>query len=197
MFEGVLLGLGIGMLRGGRARGLLNAKIKSLWLLFCSLTIEIALSYTPIGTYILNMGSAARVMAILLQYLSFSVFILLNIRYYGMWLVGLGGLMNMIVIIINGGRMPVHPIVLEVAPDNMATIKLAAGDICNYMIADKTAKLAFMGDMIQVWNFTRTLISLGDLVIAVGLFLLVQNLVLGWQDGCNGAFKRSCRKNNL
>jgi hypothetical protein len=177
MFEGVLLGLGIGMLRGGRARGIIKIDFNAIWLLLISVSIEFALSTWP-GTAIAKMGISARIFFVTLQYCCFLAFIAFNIRKNSIWIIGLGGLLNMIVMIVNGGRMPVDPFILKLAPNSIETIRLAAGEICNYMIADETVKLLFLSDIIQIWNFTRSIVSVGDLIIAVGMFFLVQNIVL-------------------
>ena len=100
--------------------------------------------------------------------------VLLNRTKPGMWIVGLGVLMNFIVIALNGG-MPVLAGAAEVAsgftvsdPDFSCTFKLVP--------LDETSRLTFFADVIPVRLVgIGEVISLGDVFLALGLGVFLEH----------------------
>jgi hypothetical protein len=88
-----------------------------------------------------------------------------------LWLIGVGGLLNFIAISVNGGVMPASEWAREAA--GMAA---ADGAFTNSgVLADP--KLAFLGDVFPLpapWS--PNVFSVGDVVMAIGAFLLVHTL---------------------
>ncbi|HBQ64818.1 MAG TPA: hypothetical protein DD727_07855 [Clostridiales bacterium] len=177
MLESTLLGLGIGMLRGGRAKALLYIRFCHAWLLLLAFLIERLLS--SYGDWISRQWPYALSVAVIAQYSILMIFIVLNARYRSMWLIGAGGLLNAAVMLANGGRMPVNEALVRIAPQSITTLDLMAGEAGNYVLADAATRLRFLGDMIPIWNFTRSFASIGDLFIALGMFLFVYGAVYG------------------
>ena len=81
-------------------------------------------------------------------------------RLPGIWLVTAGGLMNLIVIVANGGRMPVAA--------ELAGRLTHRGQIGQYTLMGPTTNLNLLGDWVSLGPF-REAYSPGDLVIAVGI----------------------------
>ncbi|MHB1417171.1 MAG: DUF5317 domain-containing protein, partial [Chloroflexota bacterium] len=112
-------------------------------------------------------------------YLLLGVVIVANRRLPGMLVVGLGVLMNFLVIAANGGYMPIAPEAL-VAQGQHA---LAAAETGTHVAGSKDAvvereqtRLWFLSDVITTPGipFWQRSFSVGDVVLAVGLFCLVQ-----------------------
>jgi hypothetical protein len=91
----------------------------------------------------------------------------LNLRLTGMWIAGIGILMNFAVIALNHG-MPVLP----------EAFALAGGDIDNlildakHVILDSDSRLPFLADIIPM---PGSVISMGDVLLAVGLGVFVED----------------------
>lgn len=102
------------------------------------------------------------------------ILVLLNRTKPGMWLAGIGVLMNFTVIAINGG-MPVLAGAAEVAsgfavsePDLSGTFK--------HVLMDESSKLTFFADVIPLRLAGRSeVISIGDIFLAVGLGVFLEH----------------------
>ena len=82
----------------------------------------------------------------------------------GVWLVSAGGALNLLVIGVNGARMPVAPA--------LAGSLLRRGEIAQYTLMGQRTNLNSLGDWISVPPFPEAY-SPGDVVIAAGLALVV------------------------
>jgi hypothetical protein len=92
----------------------------------------------------------------------------LEIRF--MWVVAVGGLLNLIAIAANGGVMPA-------SPDALAAAGLKAGDgsFTNSDAVEGGANLAFLGDVFAIpsgWP-AANVFSLGDAVLLLGVLLVL------------------------
>jgi hypothetical protein len=91
----------------------------------------------------------------------------LDLRF--LWVVGLGGLFNLIAIAANGGVMPASRGALETAGLDVRGDEFANSDVV------EGAHLAFLGDVFAVpagWPGANVF-SLGDVVMLVGVFLAI------------------------
>lgn len=87
----------------------------------------------------------------------------------------LGAAMNALVIALNGGRIPVD---MELAAwVGFDTTPLLGGGTYKHAAMTDATRLGFLGDVIPIpWPFRRV-ISIGDIFIAMGAFLFVQELM--------------------
>ncbi len=83
----------------------------------------------------------------------------------GMWIAGIGILMNFLVIAVNRG-MPVLPASVEIAGGDPALVTSG-----KHVVLDSSTHLAFLGDIIPL---PGAVISLGDVFLAIGLGLFVE-----------------------
>jgi hypothetical protein len=96
------------------------------------------------------------------------ILVLLNRSRTGMWLAGLGVLMNFTVIALNGG-MPVLSEAAEVASGFTVTVPDLSGSF-KHEILDESSRLTMLADVIPLRLGTLgQVISLGDVFLAVGL----------------------------
>jgi hypothetical protein len=103
------------------------------------------------------------------------LFILYNLRLPGMWISGLGLGLNLIVILLNGGLMPIFPdTVLELYPEASAD-QIKAGERLGWskdiVLHKEDTHLNWLGDRFLTPDFLniRYAFSLGDALVAIGM----------------------------
>ena len=105
------------------------------------------------------------------------VFAWLNWKQPGFWALGIGLMLNLLVIVLNGGLMPVSPeIVAQILPDTLPDawptgIRLG----WNIVLPRATTRLWLLSDhlLMPAWFPIRKALSPGDFLIAVGAFWLL------------------------
>lgn len=160
----LFIALAMAVLRGGRLTNLGDIELRYWWLLLVALGLQVATAWLPDTSWAEGLGLAM----VLISYVLLMGLVLLNRRSPGMWLAGLGVLMNFTVIAINGG-MPVLAEAAEVAsgftisaPDLSGTYK--------HVLLDSSSHLTAFADVIPLRiGGVGQVISLGDVFLAVGL----------------------------
>ena len=163
----LFLSMTIAILRGGRLVNLGDIHLNQWWLLPLGFILQIGAQFVP--------SSAATwgVALILLSYVPLLLLVVINRDRPGLWLAGLGVLMNFVVIALNGG-MPVLAEAAEVA----SGFAPGAPDIAEgfkHVVLDERSILVFLADVIpiRIANYGQVL-SLGDVFLAVGLGRFVE-----------------------
>ncbi len=155
--------LAIAMLRGGRISNLADIRLKLWWLLPLAFAMQAGAEYLPDADW----AKTAGVALVLSSYLPLLTLVIANRERTGMWLAGLGVLMNFSVIVMNGG-MPVLGEAVEVAAGFRSGAMLA--ESIKHIPLGPGARLPFLADVIPIPFFGRgQVISLGDVFLAVGL----------------------------
>ncbi|MEA4914921.1 MAG: DUF5317 domain-containing protein [Christensenella sp.] len=160
------IGFIIGLLSGGSPRGVFRYTLKGIWL--------------PIAAYALKAGAAllltpqtGAVWVALIQYGLLFLFLFAN-RRRPVWplFAFAGTLCNFLVIVFNGGCMPVSASLLSAAGERLT--QLTEGHIYAYRLMDAATRLPFLGDIIRFGFANRPLgfASVGDLVLGIGVALL-------------------------
>ena len=111
-------------------------------------------------------------------YLLLILGLILNFREKGFKLVLFGSLLNFIPILLNNGRMPVSIKALKFSKLYNELTLLEEGRILTHVLIDKSTKLSILSDIIPIpkpYLFPK-IISLGDILIAIGLFVFNTNL---------------------
>ncbi|HHC08273.1 MAG TPA: hypothetical protein ENK55_06120 [Actinobacteria bacterium] len=149
----------LGLVRGGRLANLVELRVRGLWLLVLGIVIQ-----TP-AAFVTDRRIAVALM--LGSYLPLLAFAWRNRQAAGMWIVGIGVLMNFSVIAANGG-MPV----LEEA---VALAGLSAPEVyasAKHVPLDATTRLPFLGDLLPL---PGSVVSLGDILLTVGLGVFLED----------------------
>lgn len=158
----VFLSMAIAILRGGRLSNLGDIHLRLWWLLPLGFAMQLAARYVPDDRAGLGVG------LILVSYVPLVILVLLNRDRPGLWLAGIGVLMNFTVILINGG-MPVLSEAAEVAPGFAAGDPVIA-ESYKHVVLNRDSWLPFLADVIpiRIANYGQVL-SLGDVFLAFGL----------------------------
>lgn len=150
----------IGLLRGGKLRNLTEIRVTAWWLLLLGFGMQLAANLIPPSR------QPVAVTLVLVSYLPLLLFVWLNRNAAGMWVAGLGILMNFTVIALNGG-MPVLPEAVELAggsPDLVVGAK--------HVVLDDATRLPFLADIIPL---PRSVVSLGDVFLAIGVGVFLED----------------------
>lgn len=166
----IFLALAIAVMRGGRLVNLGDIELTAWWLLFIALGLQIGTRFLPDEDW----SEWAGVAMVLASFVLLMALVLMNRSKPGMWITGLGVLMNFVVIAANGG-MPVLPGAAEVAsgftvadPDLSGTFK--------HVLLDENSRLTFFADVIPLRLVgIGEVISLGDIFLALGLGVFLEH----------------------
>jgi hypothetical protein len=160
---GVLSGLALGRMRGGRLGGLAELRFRSLAVLWLAVAIQLGLGVVP---------AAGRQVAVELSYALVGAWLVLNARpgdgavRAGMALLALGWLLNMVPITLNGGMPVSRQALWEVGAP--ASTAVAEGHLFKHLPADRRTAAPALGDVIPV-PAAASVISIGDVVMLVGV----------------------------
>lgn len=169
----LILALLTGLLRRGRLGVLSQHQWRLSALPFLGLGLQVV-AFLPDEN-----ASIARTFAAALHVASYVVllaFIWTNRRTPWIWLIGLGLAANAIAISVNGGFMPVAPSAIEELPTAEVA---AAGVYNNSVLMGSDTRVTMLSDVLHTpdWFPLRRAFSVGDILVAVGAFALVQRLM--------------------
>jgi hypothetical protein len=165
----IFLALVIAVLRGGRLVNLGDIELKAWWLLFIALGLQFGTRLLPDESW----SDWAGVTMVLVSYGLLMILVVLNRSAPGMWIVGLGVLMNFVVIAANGG-MPVLAGAAEVASGFTVTDPDLSGTF-KHVPLDESSRLTFFADVIPLrFLGIGEVISLGDVFLALGLGVFLE-----------------------
>ena len=165
----IFLALAIAVLRGGRLVNLGDIELSAWWLLFLALGLQAGTRLLPDEPWSEWVGVAM----VLLSFVLLMILVVLNRSARGMWIVGLGVLMNFVVIAANGG-MPVLAGAAEVASGFTVTNPDLSGTF-KHVILDESSRLTFFADVIPLRLVgIGEVISLGDVFLALGLGVFLE-----------------------
>lgn len=174
LIETVILAILTGYLTGGRLKNLGDTKIDFAWFIFVSL----ALRYLPVVISFFNDSPfIIEVFAPVLFSLSYLIIIAVlavNIRHRSLNPVLAGSIMNFIVVIANGGYMPVSSDALERGGFDLSRATGMYLDM-NHIISDSDSKLMFLADIFLIpppYPFPQ-LLSAGDILMVFGIFIFI------------------------
>jgi hypothetical protein len=177
--SGVLLLVGVlalavvlGLTFGGSLRSLSELTLR-WWPLAL---VGLGLQLIPVGSH----GWAVSLLVV--SYAALVLFVVVNIRLPGRWLIALGFVLNLVVVGMNGG-MPVGDRALRSAYGGgyaEQRRELAAGEGgAKHHLQRASDRVVFLSDVIPVPAPVRVVVSIGDLASLAGAFWLVLAATLG------------------
>lgn len=155
----IVVGVVFGLLTGGRIGNLARLRFRWPWLILAAVVVREAVLLTP-----LNRVDAARFAYVA----ALAAIVLWTVLHWerlpGIQLVSAGAALNLLVIVANGGRMPVAP--------EFAASLVRHGDVGQYTVMGPGTNLNLLGDWISLYPVPETY-SLGDVLIGLGLAIVV------------------------
>lgn len=160
----IALSVVIGYVRGGRLKHYLDNPLKGVFLPVAAFALEAALSFVD-----------KKLLApiVMLEYALLFAFVFVNWKLKPVWLIAAGVLLNAMVIFVSGFRMPVTPVVLDPAFGHFVE-RVQSGELIEYVLVGWDAPLWFLGDTIPITRVVPGIASVGDIVLAGGMFWLLQ-----------------------
>lgn len=171
----VIIAIIVALIRGGKWSNFKKFKFEMQWLVFIAIMLQVIIfnsiweKYQGLKIYTNEIFIIS--MVILL------IFFLANIKIRGIIAILSGTFSNTVAILANGGYMPADPALLKNILSNEEIVQMEAG-FSNYhsiLISEQT-KLKYLCDIIYVPNIN--VYSIGDLLIVVGAFIIVQYIML-------------------
>lgn len=180
VYDGVLLGLIVGLFRGGWRQGLIRFSQIHLiagWMFPVLLLVQFIIFYAQEKWAWLASINGYLFMGI---YAVGLIFLWLNRHHKGFNLILIGVLLNFVVMAVNGGRMPVSLSASEVLGPYYTDMLKSGSVISKHYMMDATTRLSFLGDIIPLSKpYPRTqVISIGDVVMNFGMFLFIQSVMV-------------------
>jgi hypothetical protein len=180
----LLLGVAAGMAVKGRIGNLADARLEKKGFILAALCIQVTLQILGVRGILpvqrFGPWSFLVVVGLLLAGLW------ANRRYAGVLVIGVGYLMNALVMAVNGCKMPVSADALKKAGLLDALDILKAGIDGKHIIIAESTKLPFLSDIIVLPRLLRRMmeiVSIGDLVIAAGILVLVFEMLTKMELG--------------
>jgi hypothetical protein len=170
----VLIALVVSVLTGGSLRHLATLRVRGVGLILSSLALQVALSLPPLSTWapVLRWNGALYLCA----------FALAGAGALRNWRLGTaarvaicGVLLNAVVVVANGGQMPVNAAAMQFAAGQGKVRQIAAGrSFNNTRVANRSSRLMLFTDIIPVHVFGSlgNVYSVGDVLLCGGLAAL-------------------------
>jgi hypothetical protein len=157
------------LVRGGRFHRLAKAPLRWVWLLFVGVALQLAADGLVIADVLEATGGTTYGLLLASQLLVI-VWVLAIWQLPGLVLVAIGLLMNATVMAANGA-MPVDP-------DAIAALGRDADDLVRgkHVVMDEDTRLPWLADIWPVPPL-RSIISIGDVVLAAGLIPITHHLM--------------------
>jgi MFS family permease len=177
LIGGILLGLLLGLLAGGRLRNLAEIRLRWTGLLVAAVVLRYA-TELALGAHI-GIVETFRLPLLAAAFVVLLGALWINRSYPGLSLAFLGVLSNMLVIIANNGFMPIWQPALIAAGLTEADVDRAFHTVVDATAPDFLGRLLILGDVIPApVPFIRNVYSLGDLFLTLGLaFFLFAGVV--------------------
>ena len=184
VYDGIILGLIVGLFRGGLKNGLMQfgqIKLKGGLIFPILLLIQFLIYRFQGDASWLAPASGYFFMSI---YVIGMAFLWMNRQNKGFTIILIGVFLNFLVMAVNGGRMPVSLDAAQVLGPYYTEL-LSSGDaVYKHYMLDASTRLSFLGDIIPLSNpYPRTqVISIGDVVMNLGIFLYIQSIMVPKKD---------------
>jgi uncharacterized membrane protein len=169
----IVLGVLLGIVFKGKLSNLLNIKFEKIWIAIMAFVAQTLLRVLTLNG--LEIVSRYGLIVHCTVYGLLLVGFWFNRHYAGMCIIGLGCFSNALVMALNGGKMPVSVEALAKAQMTGMENILQSGMDGKHVILDESTRLYFLADIINlppVLGVLMPVVSIGDLIIAAGIFIL-------------------------
>jgi len=175
----LLIGVVVALIRGGSIRSFTQIELRYPLLIFAGLGLKVLIFSAPwkesVGSEdVISRASYILSMALVLAGIYF------NHQIPGMKLMGLGVLLNFLVIAANGGYMPLSPEGAErLQVSLLPGTEVLTDPQSQAVVMSQSTRLRLLGDIFPLPDvLTGGMTSLGDIVLCVGAFYGAQCIML-------------------
>ncbi|HZG57122.1 DUF5317 domain-containing protein [Paenibacillus sp.] len=185
VYDGIVIGLIVGMIRGGffgALKGLSRLQLVAGWIFPLLLLFQFGYFYLQGRNEALQQYTGISIMVI---YVIGLLFVALNRRQPGFKTIFVGVFLNFLVMALNGGTMPVSLEAASMIGLEYADMLRTNDVVFKHAALMEHTKLPFLGDIIPVVApYPREMvISIGDIVMNVGIFVFLQRIMTAEKNG--------------
>jgi hypothetical protein len=162
----IIIGIIVGYLVKGNVKNIDASKINAIYLVYIAIMIEAIIKFLMKNNY-LSLGIITLVVD-LIMYGLLILFIYFNRNVKSILIIGLGFILNAVPIFSNGGAMPVGREALNAMG--------FTGDVTShglYTLVGSETRFALLGDIIFLKYPRPNAISIGDIVLAIGIICFI------------------------
>ena len=177
----VVIGLATGLLRAWLGKRPYHVpEFKVIWMVFAAFLMQWLTFYFPLTRQLIP-DAWAKAFLIGSQCLLF-IFAWVNRHLEGFWLLGFGLLLNLLVISINGGLMPISPETAQLLIPQGSDYQFQLGQRLAFtkdiVLEPESTKLWFLSDRLVTpeWLPYCVAYSIGDILIGTGAFWLLWSM---------------------
>jgi MFS family permease len=177
LIGGILLGLLLGLIAGGRIQNLAEIRLRWTWLLVVAVVVRFG-TEAALGAHV-GIVETLRLPLLTGAFVALLIALWVNRSYPGLSLAFLGVLTNTLVIVANNGFMPIWEPALLASGLTEADVDRAFHVVVDADASDFLGRLLILGDVVPApVPFIRNVYSLGDLFLGMGLaFFLFAGVV--------------------
>jgi hypothetical protein len=172
----VLAGIGVGLIQRGSFDGLTRVRANFAGLLAVGVVLQVLLAVARLA----GLGDWVVVGLLVASLTLLLVFAVGNARLPGMTLIAIGLACDLLVTLLNGGT--------PVTAGALARAGRAATPAAGQVLVDAGTRLPQLADALAV-RWLGTVVSVGDIALYAGLFLLVQGLMVVRAEGGRQRFQ--------
>jgi len=178
IFDSLGASLIYGLLRRGKISGIGDIVIKKMDFFIAAFLVQ------------LGLWNLSDKFPIIMEYRAYIHFLVYLLLFIGLWynrdskyfrIIALGVFLNFIVIFANGGRMPVSIEALKAAGLTHLIPPLVEDKITTHQVLTSSTRLKFLADVLVLpkpYPLPKAF-SVGDLLMAIGMFWLITDAMLG------------------
>lgn len=178
IFEGLVLGIIIGKLRGGEIGNLGKFMFRSSFLLVFALILQISTSI------LISVGNERvidnRMTLYIISYIMLFIVLFLNLGRKSVWLILVGAMANFAAIVLNGGSMPIDIVLLEKMGFQNMLQSIKIGAMPNYININEAYSFTFyLAKRFATPKYypLKQIFSIGDIFISLGLLIFTQGIM--------------------
>ena len=193
----IIISIIIGLLRNGKLSSLSQISLKRIELIVLAFLIQGGLVF--FGTRKVKIVLDYSSYALAFSYVVLLIAVWYNEKLKGMKIIALGIAFNFMVIVANGGRMPILLGSLYKAGLNDIALILKEGShVTNTLISEKTL-FRFLADVIPLPPPfpAPSVISVGDFLLFYGVFSLIQNAMLKKEQNSDARIQKLEENSNM
>ena len=193
----IIISIIIGLLRNGKLSSLSHISLKRIELIVLACIIQGGLVF--FGTRKVKIVLDYSSYALAFSYVVLLIAVWYNEKLKGMKIIALGIAFNFMVIVANGGRMPILLGSLYKAGLNDIALILKEGSHVTHTLISEKTLFRFLADVIPLPPPfpAPSVISVGDFLLFYGVFSLIQNAMLKKEQNSDARIQKSEENSNM